>query len=352
MENTRSKKTNPAEPYRNLLKTAQIRLLLMAIALVIVFFVAMCLGRYEITPIDVLKVIGAYIAGHPDEPDPILANVVLQVRLPRILLSMILGAGLACSGASYQCLFGNPLVSPDILGVSAGAGFGAALGILLGEGSVVLQTQSLVLGLVAVAIVMAISRVKRRTELFMMVLAGVVVSAFFEALISLTKYVADPQDTLPAITMWLMGSLASASYRKLVIAAVAIVPCMLVLYLLRWKMNLLSLSEEEAISLGININSLRITIIVVSTLMTAVSVSLCGIIGWIGLVIPHISRFIVGDDHRGLIPACILIGAMYLVIIDSIARTITAAELPISILTAMIGAPFFAFMLRKTASGR
>ena len=327
----------------DLIKKMHLKLACLTGILVVIFFAAICIGRYAIPIGDVFKALTM------DETlDPLMKNVVMQVRLPRILMSMIVGAGLACSGASYQCIFGNPLVSPDILGVSAGAGFGAALGILLSGNSVFVQGQALLLGLLAVALVLVISRVNKKTELFMLVLSGVIVGAFFEALISLIKYVADPQDTLPAITVWLMGSLASVSYGKVLIAACTILPCTIILMMLRWKMNLLSLDEEEAASMGINVELLRLVIIVVSTLMTAVSVSLCGIIGWIGLVIPHIGRFVVGDDHRGLIPACIIIGAGYLLIIDTIARSLTAAELPLSILTAMIGAPFFGFMLRKT----
>ncbi len=328
------------------------KLLILLIVLVAAFFFAMCIGRYDITPLDVIEIISGHFRNALESFDKIKANVVMQVRLPRILLSMIIGAGLACSGASYQCLFGNPLVSPDILGVSAGAGFGASLGILLSAGSAVVQIQALCFGLLAVAIVLFISRVQKKTELYMLVLSGVIVGALFEALISLIKYVADPQDELPAITVWLMGSLASASYQKVAIAAVTIIPCMIVLFVLRWKMNLLSLSEEEAKSLGVRVDQLRIVIIVVSTLMTAVSVSLCGIIGWIGLVIPHIGRFFIGNDHRGLIPACIILGATYLLLIDTIARTLTAAELPLSILTAIIGAPFFAIILRRTMGGK
>lgn len=327
----------------DLIKRIHLKLFILFLILVALFFTALCVGRYGISLPEVFR---ALIGD--DSLDPLVKNVVTQVRLPRILMSMIVGAGLACSGASYQCIFGNPLVSPDILGVSAGAGFGAALGILISGNSVLVQGQALFFGLLAVAIVLVISRVNKKTELFMLVLSGVIVGAFFEALISLIKYVADPQDTLPAITVWLMGSLASVSYSKVLIAACTILPCTIILMTLRWKMNLLSLDEEEAISMGVNVELLRIIIIVVSTLMTAVSVSLCGIIGWIGLVIPHIGRFIVGDDHRGLIPACVIVGAGYLLIIDSIARSLTAAELPLSILTAMIGAPFFGFMLRKT----
>lgn len=324
----------------------------MLILLIAAFFFSMCIGRYSITPMEVVEIIFASITDTAEAFDPIRVNVVMQVRLPRILLSIIIGAGLACSGAAYQCLFGNPLVSPDILGVSAGAGFGASLAILFSASAFMVQAQALLFGVIAVGIVLMISRVQKKTELFMLVLSGVIVGALFEALVSLIKYVADPQDKLPAIVIWLMGSLASASYKKVAIAAATIVPCILVLLVLRWKMNLLSLDEEEARSLGINVDRLRIIIILVSTLMTAVSVSLCGIIGWIGLVIPHIGRFFVGNDHRGLIPSCTILGAIYLLLIDGIARTMTAAELPLSILTALIGAPFFAYMLRRTMGGK
>ena len=332
-------------------KKVRFRIWIMGIALIAAFFISMCIGRYAITPPDIVRIIAEHLTGATSTYDVMTTNVVMQVRLPRILLSIIIGAGLASSGASYQCLFGNPLVSPDILGVSAGAGFGASLAILLSAGNISIQLVALVCGLGAVGIVLVISRVRKKTELFMLVLSGVIVGAFFEALISFIKYIADPQNKLPAITIWLMGSLASASYRKLLIAAVTILPCILILIVLRWKMNLLSLSEEEATSLGVNVNRLRVVIILTATLMTAVSVSLCGIIGWIGLVIPHIGRFFIGHDHRGLIPSCVLLGGIYMLFIDGIARTLTAAELPLSILTAIIGAPFFAVMLHRTMGG-
>ena len=340
------------ETKKSFLKSMYSKVFIMLLLLVAAFFFSMCIGRYSITPMEVVKVISSHITDSVNDISSIQSNVVMQVRLPRILLSMIIGAGLACSGAAYQCLFGNPLVSPDILGVSAGSGFGAALGILFSASAFVIQGQALLFGMLAVGIVLLISRVRKKTELFMLVLSGVIVSALFEALVSLIKYVADPQDKLPAIVVWLMGSLASASYQKVLIAAVTILPCIAILFVLRWKMNLLSLEEEEARSLGVNVERLRIVIIVVSTLMTAVSVSLCGIIGWIGLVIPHIGRFCMGNDHRGLIPACTILGAVYLLLVDGIARSITAAELPLSILTAMIGAPFFAYMLRRTMGAK
>ena len=325
-----------------------LKILLMLVFLLAAFFFSVCIGRYGITPKEVVDSLVAFFLPGIEAADELKYNVVMQVRMPRILLSIIIGAGLACSGAAYQCIFGNPLVSPDILGVSAGAGFGASLAILLSAGTVTIQSQALLFGLVAVGIVLVLSRVRKKTEVFMLVLSGVIVTALFEAFISMIKYVADPQDQLPAITIWLMGSLASASYQDVAVGAVVIIPCMGILFALRWKMNLLSLNEDEARSLGIKVDQMRLIIIVVSTLMTAVSVSICGIIGWIGLVIPHIGRFFVGNDHRSLIPSCIILGGTYLLIIDGIARTISAAELPISILTSIIGAPFFAFMLRKT----
>lgn len=323
------------------------KIILLIILLIGAFFFSICIGRYSISPIEVMRSLISFFT-RSTPLDELKYNVVMQVRMPRILLSMIVGAGLACSGVSYQCLFGNPLVSPDILGVSAGAGFGASLAILAAAGTVTIQSYALGFGLLAVGIVLIVSRVRKKTEIFMLVLSGVIVSSLFEAFISIIKYIADPQDQLPAITVWLMGSLASASYKDVSVASFVILPCILILFTLRWKMNLLSLNEDEAKSLGVKVDKMRVIIIVVSTLMTAVSVSLCGIIGWIGLVIPHVGRFVVGNDHRDLIPSSILLGSTYLLIIDGIARTLSAAELPISILTAIIGAPFFAIMLRKT----
>ncbi|MEA4891161.1 MAG: iron ABC transporter permease [Peptococcaceae bacterium] len=331
----------------------QQRLILLAMFLVLAaaFLFSICIGRYSVTPFEAVNIICGYFFGDPDTLDPVKLSVVIKIRLPRILLAILIGGGLAAAGGSYQAIFGNPLVSPDILGVSSGAGFGAALGILLSAGMVMVEAMSLVFGLAAVALVLLISRVQKKTELFMLVLSGVIIGALFEAFVSLIKYIADPQDKLPAIVIWLMGSLASASYNDVLIAALVILPCLVILLALRWKMNLLSLDEEEARSLGVNVGRLRLAVILVSTLMTAVSVSLCGIIGWIGLVIPHVGRLFIGNDHRALMPACAFLGGTYLLLIDGLARTMTAAEIPLSILTAIIGAPFFAYMLRKTTGG-
>ena len=313
---------------------------IMTIALIVLFLVLICVGRYPISPFRAFEIIGRSFIGKTDGMDVYESSVILSIRLPRILMGILVGAGLSVSGAIYQAVFGNPLVSPDILGVSSGAGFGAALVIALG------------CGLLAVVIVLNLSRIKRRSELFVLVLSGVIVKSMFDALVSFIKYIADPEDKLPTITMWLMGSLANVSYRDVLLCAAIEIPCLAVAMILRWKMNLLSLDQEEARSLGINVKKLRLAVILIATIMTAVTVSVCGIIGWIGLVIPHIARLLIGNDHRTLIPASVLMGSIYLLLIDTAARAATAGEVPLSILTAMVGAPFFAVILRKTSGGR
>lgn len=331
-------------------KTKQNKLLIISLVLlpILFFFISLCLGRYWVDPATVLNILSSYFI--PVTPDwtEIEKSVITNIRLPRLLLAMLVGAGLAISGAGFQGLFGNPLVSPHILGVSAGAGFGAALGILISGQVGTVQALALFFGITAVIATWVISRLKNGTPLFMLVLSGVIVGAFFQALISLVKYIADPEDKLPAIVYWLMGSMSGASYDDLLIGAPLIIGGIVVLLLLRWRINILSLEEEEAQSLGINVQRTRWTVIAASTVITAASVCLCGIVGWVGLVIPHIARMLVGPDHKRLLPACISIGSFYLLFIDDIARTATAAEIPLSILTAIIGAPFFAYLLRRT----
>lgn len=320
--------------------------------MVVCAFMSVCLGRYEISPVEAAQVMGGLLTGDTGALDPIKVNVVQSVRLPRILMALLVGAALAAAGCTFQAVFGNPLVSPDILGVSSGAGFGAALGILISGSALVIQGLALGFGLLAVGLVIMLGRVQKRTQLYMLVLAGVIVTALFNAFTSLVKYVADPYEKLPTITTWLMGSMSTASYADVLVQAAATLPCLAVLLALRWKLNLLSLDEEEARSLGVNVGRLRIVAIVVATLLTATSVSLCGIIGWVGLVMPHVGRMLLGNDHRVLMPAATLLGASYLLIIDDISRSVTGVEIPISILTAIVGAPFFAWLLRRTGSGR
>jgi len=298
-----------------------------------------------------LKIIASQVFDIEQTWTDLEETVVMNIRLPRILLALLIGAGLSIAGASFQGMFANPLVSPDILGVSAGAGFGAALGILFLGNGLGAQLLSLAFGLVAIVFTFFISGMKKEMPLYMMVLAGVVSGALFQALISLIKFVADPQDKLPAITYWLMGSLSTASYRDLLIGGPLILIGIIILYILRWRMNILSLSDEEATSLGINITRMKWIVIFAATLITASSVAIAGIIGWVGLIIPHIARMIVGNNNQYVLPASLSIGAVYLLLIDNLARSMTATEIPLSILTAIIGAPFFAFLLKKTGGG-
>lgn len=318
----------------------------MAIILCVVFVLSLCLGRYHALPHEVVSVLFGHALGNPS--DAALDNVIFSVRMPRIVMAMLVGAALSQAGAAYQAVFSNPLVSSDILGVSSGASFGAASGILFSGTALAVEGLALLFGLIAVGLVILLGRVRRKTQLYMLVLAGVIVSSLFAAMVSLIKYVSDPYDQLPAITTWLMGSLSSSSYAGVQLTCAVVIPCSLVLWALRWKLNLLSLDEEEAASLGIDVSKMRIFTLLIATFMTVVTVSLCGVVGWIGLVIPHIGRMIVGNDHRLLVPATLLLGASYLLLIDDVARSVTSSEIPLSILTAVIGAPFFAWILRRT----
>ncbi len=278
-------------------------------------------------------------------------TVVVQIRLPRIFAAMLVGAALSLAGGSFQGLFRNPLVSPDILGVSAGAGFGAALAILLSGNRAIIQLSAFCFGIISVGIVYTVSKVVKGNRTLSLVLAGLAISSLFSASLSLMEYIADPTDQLPTIIYWLMGSLASLGLIDVAVAAVPILAGMIILLLMRWRFNVLAMGEEEAQALGINLGRIRIVIIVCCTLMSASAVCISGIIGWVGLVIPHISRLLVGPDHKKLLPVSLLLGALYLLLIDDIARTATSLELPLGILTAMIGAPFFLYMLSRREKG-
>ncbi len=332
------------------MKSKLIKILLWTLP-VIVGLISIGVGRYQIDFIVQIKILLSQIIPMEQTWSNMEETVVMNVRLPRILLAMLIGGGLSIAGAAFQGMFANPLVSPDILGVSAGAGFGASIGILLFGNSFTMQIIALVMGMLAIGFTFLIGGVKRDMPIFMLVLAGVVTSALFQALISLVKFLADPEEKLPAITYWLMGSLGTASYSDLMIGGPIILVGILILYVLRWRLNILSLSEEEALSLGVSVNKLKWLIILGATLITAAAVSIAGIIGWVGLIIPHIARMIVGSNNQYVLPASISIGAVYLLVIDNLARSLTAAEIPLSILTAIIGAPFFAYLLRKTGGG-
>lgn len=278
---------------------------------------------------------------------PSIESVVLNVRLPRILTALVCGAGLAASGAAFQALFANPLATADTLGVSSGAAFGAVLGILLGLSAVGVQLLSLAVGLASVFAVWRISLVAGRSSVLMLILSGLVVAALFSSLISLVKFTADPQDELPAVTFWLMGSLTGADWKSLTMACPLIAAGSLFIWLLRWKLNALSLSEAEARSLGLPVARLRLMTVTAATAVTAASVSLCGLIGWVGLLIPHFVRLACGSDNRLVVPASFIYGALFLLVCDTVARSAAQMEIPVSVLTSLVGAPIFLLLLRR-----
>ncbi len=331
--------------------SSKFKVALLIVLPILIGFFALCIGRYMISPKEVVDVLLQQIFGMNQEIPAVHLSVVWNVRLPRILLALLIGMGLAVSGAAFQSLFSNPLATPDTLGVANGAAFGAALGILLFDNAVIVQMLSVVFGIVAVALTYSISKVKGKSTILMVVLGGMVTSAFFQALISLIKYVADPETKLPAITYWLMGSMASVSYKTLLGGAPLMIIGIVIIYLLRWRFNILALSEDEARTMGYNLQHMRWLVILASTAITASAVSMCGQVGWVGLLIPHITRMLVGTNNQKVIPVSISLGACYMVIIDTVARSASTAEIPISILTALIGAPFFGYLLRKTGGG-
>ena len=307
---------------------------------------ALGIGRYMISPAEVLEAITGRFTGSY-EISEMAYKTVWNLRIPRILLALLVGAGLSTAGCAFQSLFANPLATPDTLGVASGSSFGAALGILLGFDMLGMQLTSFVMGALAVSLTWLGSSGKGR-GLSSVVLSGIMMGSLFNALVSLVKYVADAETQLPAITYWLMGGLNSAGYQSLKLGAPAIIVGILILYCIRWRMNLLPLSEDEAKSSGINIYTLRGITIVCATMITASCVSMCGQVGWVGLLIPHMCRMKFGSNHLTLLPASISFGAVFMVIVDTAARTMTASEIPVSILTAIIGAPFFIILMRKS----
>ncbi len=313
---------------------------------VFLFFISFMMGRYPVAPVDVIKtILSPFIPSLAVSPQ--VTSIVFNIRLPRIIAALVVGASLAVAGASFQGIFQNPLVSPDLLGVSQGAAFGAAIAILLNMGNFFIQLSAFVFGIISVAITYVISKSYRAGGILLLVLSGTAVSAFFNALVSGAKFMADPYDKLPQIVYWLMGSLSSVNFDKLAMIVIPLIIGIAVIMILRWHLNVLSMGDEEAQSLGLNPNNLRILIITACTLVTSAAVSISGIIGWVGLVVPHMTRIIVGPDHKILLPASLSIGASFLLLIDNISRTAISIEVPIGILTAIIGVPIFLYLLRK-----
>ena len=326
-------------------------ILLCAAALVLAPFAALCFGRFPIAAGEALSALFPSFFGEIENAE-LTRGVLLNIRLPRVALAMLAGAGLAVSGAAFQSLFSNPLATPDTLGVATGASFGAALGILAGFSPAFVQLSAFAAGLAAVALVLAVSRVRGSSPVIMMILAGMVVSALFSALVSLVKFAADPQDVLPAITFWLMGSLSGATHESLALGSPAIIAGVLIIWLARWRLNAASLSDDEAVALGVNLRRLRLAVIAGAALITGSVVSMCGLIGWVGLLVPHGSRMLFGADNRRVVPASLVLGALFMLAIDTAARSAAASEIPASILTSIIGAPFFIFLLRRSGGIR
>lgn len=343
-------------PSKELPRTARratgVRVALVAILPLAAFLLSLPLGRY---PVALSDLAGAFLArlgiSGAAVPDTI-NTVVFGVRLPRILTAMLVGGGLSLAGAAYQGMFRNPLVSPDILGASAGAGFGAVLGIMLSKTVVVTQLLAFGFGLGAVFVTYLIAqRLQRGDPALILVLTGILVGTIFTSLISILKFLADPYDKLPAITYWLMGSLAAVNNRDLLLLLGPLLIGAILLYLMRWQLNALSFGEEEARTLGVDTGLVRTVVIVASTMMTAAAVATCGMIGWVGLVIPHLARSFVGPDYKILIPVSLLLGSTFLVLVDDVARMAGTLELPLGILTALVGAPWFLFLLSRTRKG-
>lgn len=332
------------------MKKKAIKGLLICLPIILVLG-SLFIGRYPLSFSDVMQVLWSKLTMQPSGLSDQIQSIVWDIRFPRAILGALVGESLAISGASFQGLFRNPLVSAGILGVSSGAGFGAALAILLFKTTVYIYLFAFLFGGLAVFLSYSIGRVYNTTPTIMLVLGGTIVSSIFTALISFIKYVADPYNQLPAIVFWLMGSLASPRYQDILFACIPIGIGTIGLMAVRWRINVLSMGDKEAQALGINTKINKGIVIVCATLCTAGAVCVSGIIGWVGLVIPHVARMIVGNDNKILIPASLSLGACFLIIVDNLGRILTGGELPLGILTALVGGPFFVYLLKSTKGG-
>jgi len=313
-------------------------------ALLVLIVTAFSVGRYPVSPGEIANLIYAKLAGGAQTPSSV-ETVVFQVRGPRVLAALLVGAALAAAGSAYQGMFRNPLVSPDILGVSTGAALGAVLGIFLQLNIFSIQLLSFAGGLAAVGLVYGVgSRLRGHDPLLALVLTGVVIGTLLGSAIALLKYLADPYNQLPAITFWLLGSLASIAPRDIAVAAPLALAGLAPMLAMRWRMNLLALPDDEARALGVDTRKLRLIVVAAATLMTASAVAISGIIGWVGLLIPHAARLLVGPDFGRLLPLSMLLGAGFLLAVDTLCRTLAVIEVPPGVLTALIGTPFFLWL--------
>ena len=317
----------------------------MASALLALFLLSFVVGRYGVPLGQVVRILLSGVLPLEQTWTDNMAIAVLNVRLPRILLACLVGCGLSAAGTGYQTVFQNPMAAPDILGASSGACFGAALAIMTGQSAVMITVFAFLASLLSVALVYLVGNHTRGNRVVNLLLAGIMVGSLFSACTSYIKLVADPTNQLPQITYWLMGSLSGTRMGTVRFAAVCMAVGLVPLLLLRWRMNLLTLSPDEARAMGVHTDRLRLAVILPSTVLTAAAVSVSGMIGWVGLVIPHLSRRIVGSDCRRLMPMSCLFGAAFLLLVDNMARCLTATEIPIGILTAFVGAPFFIYLM-------
>ncbi|MCG8482414.1 MAG: iron ABC transporter permease, partial [Clostridia bacterium] len=329
----------------------KVLLVLCVVTPIFLVFISLFIGRY---PLSISQVVTILTSGYNNIAagiTPIQHTVLWDMRMPRALMALLVGGALAVSGGALQGVFRNPLVDSGMLGVSAGAGFGACIAIILFHNIFFTYVFAFAFGIIAVVLSYATGKIYKTAPTVTLVLGGVVISSIFSALISFTKYVADPYEQLPAITFWLMGSLARANYADLAIAMIPIFIGIIGIMLIRWRINLLSLGDREAGTLGVNTTLCRGIIIASTALATAGAVCISGTIGWIGLVIPHIGRMIVGNDNRRLLPLCLAMGGSFLLIVDDLGRSITGSEIPLGVLTALIGGPFYIYLLKKTKGG-
>jgi len=324
--------------------------LIFFIVLLVLAVWCMCVGKYPVTPVQSLKIIFGSITGKTGEWDLMTENVIMGLRLPRVLASILVGGSLAASGSVYQGIFRNPLVSPDFLGVSSGACIGAATAILMALGSAYIQLFAFIGGLIAVALTLTIPRLLRSNSNIMLVLSGIIVGGLMSSILGYIKYVADPETQLAAITYWELGSFSYIRLNALLMITPAIVIPFIVLLRISWWIDVLSLGESEAKSLGANVTRLRIIDIICATLLTASSVCISGTIRWVGLVLPHFGRMLVGPGNTRLLPTVFLIGGIFMLLVDTATRTIGPVEMPVSILTGLIGAPVFAWLLYRQRS--
>lgn len=314
-------------------------------------FLSFWIGRYSLSPQTIFNIFLSKLElVTPDWPEN-LEIVLMEVRLPRILLAVMVGGALAVSGTAYQTLFKNPMVSPGILGVSAGAGFGAAFAMVLDAAWWQIQISAFIFGLLAVGAACAIAWIFGRKEITVLILGGIVVSSFFGSLLAVVKTLADTDNALPSIVFWLMGSLGRGSGRDALMMLPALLLPLSLLFIFRYQINALSAGEHEAATLGVNVPLIKSIVIFAATLMTVASVSVCGIVGWIGMVIPHLSRMLVGADFSRLVVTSFGLGGLCLLGIDNVIRGVPGVELPLGVLTSLIGTPVFVFMLSRVRKG-